>query len=86
MGAPVSIEDAPRPLPLTTENTENTEKQECSACTSLGKRFGWRRRTDHAASAHISRYRSALPSNPIPGSSGSVTTLLSTFTPSGKPP
>jgi hypothetical protein len=40
----------------------------------------------YAASAFISAYRSALPSKPMPGSSGRVTVPLSTFTPSGKPP
>ena len=34
----------------------------------------------------ISAYRSALPSKPMPGTSGIVMYPLSTFTPSGKPP
>ena len=36
--------------------------------------------------ARISRYRSALPSKPMPGRSGRVTKPFSTLTPSGKPP
>ena len=39
-----------------------------------------------AESACISAKRSALPSKPMPGSSGSVTMLSFTATPSGKPP
>jgi hypothetical protein len=41
---------------------------------------------DHELNALISAYRSALPSKPIPGSSGMVMQLPSTRTPSGNPP
>jgi hypothetical protein len=40
----------------------------------------------HAARARISAWRSALPSKPIPGSSGITMCPASTRTPSGKPP
>jgi SAM-dependent methyltransferase len=45
-----------------------------------------RRDDAQAESARISAKRSALPSKPMPGSSGSVTMLSFTATPSGKPP